>query len=108
MRPAAVVRTAAGLVELAGPDTALVSRLWDRPSDARVHKAAQALACRNLVTAAILAMGPRRRIRLALAGIDALHAASMAGLAVRSRRYRRPAMVSAAMAVVLAVATAAE
>jgi len=108
VKRAAAVRAAAGLAELAGPDQAPVARLWDRPVDDRVRRAARALATRNIVTSAILASTPSRRIRLAVATIDGVHAASMIAVALASESYRRPALVSAAMATTLALVTALE
>ena len=108
MRAAIALRTAAALVELAGPDRQPVARLWDGAVDDRVRVASRALAARDLATAAVLASRPSRGVRLALAAVDCLHVASMIGLALASERYRRPALASAAVASALALATAAE
>jgi hypothetical protein len=102
----AAVRLAAGLVELAGPDRPWLTRLWDRPVDDRVRLASKVLAGRDLATAAILTRQRSRGVRRALVAVDSLHAASMIGLALVSPRYRRPALVSAAVATTLALTTA--
>jgi hypothetical protein len=107
MRTAIALRTTAGLLELAGPDRQPAARLWDRTVDDRLRLASRALAARDLATAGILASGPTRRVRVALAAVDCLHVASMLGLALASERYRRPALASAAVASALALATAA-
>jgi hypothetical protein len=100
------VRAAAGLVELAGPDRPWLTRLWDRPCDSRVRLACRALAVRDLATAAILTRNLPAGVRRALVAVDGLHATSMVGLALVSRRYRRPALVSATLTTALALATA--
>jgi len=107
MRSASIAQAGIGLVELAGPDQPWLAQLWDRPPDGRVRLASKVLAARNLTTAALLTRQPSRRVRRALAAVDGLHAASMVGLALISRRYRRPALVNAAMATTLALVTAA-
>jgi hypothetical protein len=106
VRGAALVRAGAGLAELAGPDRPPFAALWERPVDDRMRLAARALAARNLATTAILAFGPSRRVRTLVATVDGVHAASMVALALASESYRRPALVSAAMATALALVTA--
>ena len=85
-----------------------MARLWDRPADDRTRLAARLLAARNLVSAAILAADSSSRVRVVIATVDGLHAASMIALALASERYRRPALVSAAMTIALGLATAGD
>jgi hypothetical protein len=62
------------------------------------------LGARSVVQAGTVLLRPTRGVVLAGAAVDGLHAASMIGLAVRSPSHRRPALVSAAVAVGSAVA----
>jgi hypothetical protein len=103
----AALRAGVGLVELAGPDRRWLAPLWERPADDRVRIASTVLAARDLMTATLLTRDPSPAVRRALAAVDGLHAASMIGLALVSARYRRPALVSAAIATVLALTTTA-
>jgi len=102
VRAATAIRAGLAIVELAACTAARehppLAGLWDRSVDGRVRAAATALGVRNLVSAAILASRPSRRVRLTLATVDALHAASMVALAAASPPYRRPASISATFA----------
>jgi hypothetical protein len=102
MTRATLLRLLVGLTELAGPDRPPLRALWTQPVDHRMRTAARILAARDLAGAAALTLRPGRRLSLLLASADALHTASMIGLAAASPRYRRPALASAATATVLA------
>lgn len=69
--------------------------------DRRARAFARVLAARHLVQAAAIE-GRGARAQAAGAGVDLLHAASVAALAWRDRRHRRALVASAAVAVTLA------
>lgn len=56
------------------------------------------LGARGVVQEAVVLLVPTRRVALAAAGTDVLHALSMLAAAVRWPRYRRCALASAAIA----------
>ena len=60
------------------------------------------LGARHLAQAALEALVPDRRVRLAGIGVDLAHAASMVALAAWSPAGRRPALTSATVATSLA------
>ena len=66
----------------------------------------QVLGTRQLAQAALTFVVPTAPVLALGAGIDASHAASMFALAGASRRYRRPALLSAAVASAAVVAGA--
>ncbi len=80
LRPEAVARASSG------PDA--VPRSW----------IVRVLGGRMLLQAAVQAARPDRRLVDAGVAVDASHSASMVALATFSRRYRRPASLSAAVA----------
>lgn len=80
VRPEAVAKASSG------PDA--VPRAW----------IVRVLGARMLVQAALQAARPDRRLVDAGVAVDASHSASMVALAAVSRRYRRPASLSAAVA----------
>lgn len=79
----------------------------DRPASSRIEVTAiRVLGARHLVEAALIGRyGARVRTPVLLT--EAVHAASMAALAIGSPRYRRAAITSGAMATLLALLTAA-
>jgi hypothetical protein len=81
-----------------------------RTSPPHTTTAARLLAVRDLVQGAALVLAPdhrsRRTARLANI-VDGLHAASMLPLAVFSRRYRTPAVLSGATALTWVAVTSA-
>jgi hypothetical protein len=96
----AVARTGLAAAQLAAP-TALVRVAGIDPGDRRALVAVRVLAGRELVQSA--ASGSRAA-RAAGVWIDGLHATSMVGLAAVSPRYRRPALLAAALALAWAAA----
>jgi hypothetical protein len=65
------------------------------------------LAVRHVVQAVVTTVHPTRRTEIGGVLVDGLHGLTMVLLAVASRRYRRPATVSAAVAAGLATAATA-
>ena len=70
------------------------------------RKVVRVLGARHVAQAALTGRGPTRAVLWLGAEVDAAHAASMVGVAVCSRRYRRAALGDAAVAGTLAVAGA--
>ncbi len=99
MRALAVARLGTGLAEVAGPDRVGAPLIGHAP-DARERAVIRILGARHLAQFAAAQRGHRL---LGGPALDALHAASMLGLAAVSRRYRRSALVSAAGATAFAV-----
>jgi hypothetical protein len=92
----ALVRGGLALVQLAAP--AAVGRVAGLdPGDRRALVAVRVLGARELAQSAAAATGSPA-LRTAGGWVDGLHAASMVGLAAASPRYRRPALVAAALA----------
>ena len=85
--PGPLTRTAAGRAPGPGPRTT-----------------ARVLGMRHLLQAAITGGDPSLRGLGLGAAVDAAHAASMAGLAVADRRWRRAALIDALAATTFAVA----
>lgn len=102
MTALALVRLGVGAAEVAGPSRVGEATLGHRP-DGRERAVIRVLGARHLgqVVAA-------RRGHDLLGGpvLDGLHAASMVGLALVSRRHRRAALTSAAVAAAFAAAAA--
>jgi hypothetical protein len=91
-----------GLVAVARPDQVL--RLSRSDQSERVRRVIQVLGARYLVQSAMGYVLARRWVPVLDAGIDAVHALSMSGLAIWAPRHRRPALLSAAAAVSFAAA----
>lgn len=72
----------------------------DAVPDARVIRV---LGARTLAQGAVLVARPDRRSSRASAGVDATHALTMFALAAVAPRYRRPALLSAGIALVSAL-----
>jgi hypothetical protein len=97
-----VIRSTLGAIELVLPE--LTPRWsWSRSRfDRRSTIAIRLLGGRQLGQALLMFLAPEARVATAGAAVDAIHAASMLGLAMRSIRWRRPALVEAAVATGLA------
>lgn len=96
------IRASYGLAQLLAPN-AVARRLTCRNVDDRERFVTRVLGVRHLLQAAVLVNGSRRAHRLG-AAVDALHAASMVGLALVDRSRRRQAWTSAATASAFAAA----
>jgi hypothetical protein len=95
----ALARAGVGLAELTAPGYVGAIALG-RPPDGREQAVLRVLGARHLGQYVASRTGHRL---LAGPALDALHAASMVGLALVSRRYRRPALTSAAVAAAFSV-----
>jgi hypothetical protein len=91
----ALTRMAWALACAAAPRTVGVGFGLD-PSDRLGTTTLRVLGVRELVQSAVTLAAPRPAVVRAGAVIDALHVLSMLPVAVASRRYRRPALTSAA------------
>lgn len=96
------MRASYGLAQLLAPN-AVARRLTCRDADERERVVTRVLGARHLAQAAVLA-NSSRRAHLLGAAVDALHAASMVGLALVDRSRRRQAWTSAAIASTFAAA----
>lgn len=96
------MRASYGLAQLLAPN-AVARRLTCRDADGRERTVTRILGARHLAQAAVLANASPRAHRLG-AAVDALHAASMVGLALVDRSRRRQAWTSAATASAFAAA----
>jgi hypothetical protein len=100
-----VANTALGAFLLARPDeVAHASAGRARPGPGWVRL----LGARYLVQGAVQTSLPRPEVLQLSVVVDALHAASMVGLAMLRTEYRRPALISAAVATGSAAVTWAE
>jgi hypothetical protein len=77
----------------------------DYPPGAALGAVIRVLGAREVVLAAVTYTRRGRRALLAGGAVDAIHCASMILLAVREPQFRRLAVASAAVSVVLASAT---
>ena len=100
MKPLELVRAAYGMCELLAPDYVSGLLLGEMP-DGRTRVVIRILGARHLVQAVLTVRGGRTA-HLVGGSVDAVHAASMAGVAVLDSRHRRSAGVSAALALVFA------
>ena len=91
-----------GLVAVARPDHVL--RLSQSDESERVRRVIQVLGARYLVQSGMGYALARRWAPVLDAGIDAVHALSMSGLAIWAPRHRRLELLSAAAAVCFAAA----
>lgn len=107
MRYAEAARALVGATELVKPDW-MVDLAGADPASARLRAVARVLGGRHLVQATVVTARPTDTVRWGGVVVDLLHAASMVLLALFSRRYRRPACSSAAMAVALAAVSRPE
>lgn len=98
---ALLIRGGWGAVLLADPGLPL--RLGGGADSAGVRAAVRLLGARHVVETVVLARAHDDRPRRWIQAIDALHGASMLGLAAVSPRLRRDALLSAASAGLLVV-----
>jgi hypothetical protein len=109
LKTAGWVRTVYGLALLARPGR-LVELVAKRPTTSSERTLVRVLGLRETVQSLACAQRPTSAVLKVGAGVDALHATTMLVLAIRSAHWRRPALVSAAVAATYAVIafTAAE
>ncbi len=100
MRGVDAARLGVGLAQIAAP-ARVGAAVLGRAPDERERAVVRILGGRHLVQ---YAAARRGHSLLAGPALDALHAASMVGLAALSRRYRRSALTSAAAATAFAAA----
>lgn len=99
------LRAAVGVARLAYPHT-VIPGLAAGPLRGRGRKAVRVLGVRQVTQALVSGLTPTRAVLWLGAEVDVAHAASMIGLAVFERRYRRAALVDAAIAAAFALAGA--
>jgi hypothetical protein len=87
------VRAGYGAVQLLWPDHS-AEQLLGGPLDPAARTGVRVLGARQLAQAGLTVAAPTAPLLTAGAGTDALHALSMAVLALADRRWRRPAVVS--------------
>ncbi|MEV6493539.1 SDR family oxidoreductase [Actinoplanes sp. NPDC051633] len=98
---AAVARAGWGSVLLLAPE--MVLRIAGRaPATPAAVTVARVLGARQVAQAVVTVAQPSRPVALAGAAVDAIHASTDVGLAVASGRWRRIALIDAAIASVLA------
>lgn len=105
LRALSPVRAVVGIARLAFPHT-LIPGLAAGPLSDRGQRVLRVLGARQVAQAVITGRTPTRAVLLLGAEVDVAHAASMIGLAVFERRYRRAALGDAAIAAAFAVAGA--
>jgi hypothetical protein len=86
-------RAGYGAVQLLWPDRS-AEQLLGGPLKPAARTGVRVLGARQLAQAGLTAAAPTPALLAAGAGTDALHALSMAVLALADRRWRRPAVVS--------------
>jgi hypothetical protein len=101
-----MARVAWGVVLLVAPDRVLALSHGDDPHDRTARRVLRILGCRHLAQAAIELVGPRPAVQYLGAGVDGIHALTSAGLAAVDRRWRRSAVIDAAVASGFAIGTA--
>jgi len=104
VRALVLVRTAWGLALLAAPGVLVRIGAGRGESSTRTHDVARLLGGRHLVQAAVTVTRPLPTVLLTGAAADALHAMSGVALGVLDARWRRPALLDAAMAAAFATA----
>jgi hypothetical protein len=102
MTPLAAARLSVGLAQVALPDRVGGTAFGHQP-DERERTVVRVLGVRHLAQYVADARGHRL---LGGPTLDVLHAASMVGLAMASRRYRRAALTSAVVASAFAAGAA--
>jgi hypothetical protein len=90
------VRGACGLAQLAAPG--LVAQVLGLPRDQASRRVTRVLGARHLAQACLTWPAPTTAVLALGTEVDVAHAASMIGLAVIGRRWRRAALASAAVA----------
>lgn len=94
-----------GALLLTVPDRVLAVSHSDIPRDDTARWVLRVLGGRHLAQAAIELAWPRPAVRYLGAAVDAIHALTSAGLAVADRRWRRSAVLDAAVASGFALGT---
>lgn len=102
MKPLEVVRAVYGMCELLAPDFVAGTLLGEAP-DRGTRVVIRILGARHVVQAVLTVRAGPAAHRLG-GCVDGIHAASMVVLAAMDARYRTPAAVNAAIAVVFAAA----
>jgi hypothetical protein len=102
IRAAIAVRATAGCGLIVFPEAVVSAIGPPEATDGTTILAARVLGVRHLVEASVLALRPSHRVLLTGAAVDAIHAASMVGIALLSPTHRRPALLSATTAAGLA------
>jgi hypothetical protein len=97
------VRAGYGAVQLAMPAYSAEQRLGG-PLDPTTQGVVRVLGARQVTQAGLALVFPAEPWLGLGVGVDAMHALSMVALAAAKPRWRRPALVSGAMAAVFAVA----
>ncbi len=100
-----VSRLGLGAAHLVAPGLGANS-LTGAPFGRGARRLVRLLGARQLAQAAVSARRPTASVLLAGAGVDTLHAASMAAVALRRRRYHRAAAADGKVAAVLALSGA--
>ena len=95
-------RAALGATQLSAPNL-IAAKLFQQSLSANTQAVVRLLGARHLAQAAITATIPSRRVLMAGAAVDALHAATMIAAAI-DQRCRRVALADAATAAGLAIA----
>jgi hypothetical protein len=98
-------RAGYGAVQLLWPDYS-AEQLLGGPLEPAGRTGVRMLGARQLAQAGLSLAAPNAPLLAAGAGTDALHALSMAVLALSDRRWRRPALVSGLIAASFAAAGA--
>jgi len=101
----ATARGAYGAALLCAPGP-LTSAAAGRPASTGVRATARVLGARQLLQAAVTGAGASPAVLALGAATDLVHAASMLGLALAGRRWRRAALLDAVLATALAAAGA--
>jgi len=95
------VRAACGAVQLAAPAYS-AEQLLGGPLDATTQRVVRVLGARQLAQAGLAVSFPAGPLLGLGVAVDAMHALSMVALAASRPRWRRPALISAAMAAAFA------
>ncbi|GAA3223728.1 hypothetical protein GCM10017691_11010 [Pseudonocardia petroleophila] len=103
----ATVRAVWGAVLLAAPDAVFVLATRPRSDEPRRARAVlRVLGARHLAQAGLVVLRPGPGVSAVSAAVDGVHAATCLGLAALDRRWRRPALLDAAVAAAFCLATA--
>ncbi len=94
-----------GVVLLAAPGRALAVSHGDNPRDNTARWVLRILGARHLAQTAIELAGPRPAVQYLGTVVDTIHALTSAGLATADRRWRRSAVIDAAIASGFALGT---
>ncbi|MBN9101171.1 MULTISPECIES: hypothetical protein [unclassified Pseudonocardia] len=99
------VRVAWGVVLLVAPHGVLKVSHGDDPHDRTARRVLRILGFRHLAQTAVELAGPRPAVQYLGASVDGIHALTSAGLAAVDRRWRRSAVLDAAVASGFALGT---